>query len=102
MFTKYAIEITTGDDGSEMSLRVSVHGFAVYGTVTPTKDSEGEVIKGVYDAKLEDHLTGKTVELATVVDFEDASKKVHEAMIVFLRNPGGAPEVADALGQVLI
>jgi hypothetical protein len=102
MFTKYTVEITTGDDGEEMCLRTSVHGFAVYGTVTPTKDSDGEVINGIYDAKLEDHVTGKTTELATVVDFETATRKVHEAMIAFVRNPGGAPEAADALESALI
>jgi hypothetical protein len=101
MFTKYTTEITAGNDGSEVSLRASVHGFAVYGKVTPSIH-EGEVIKGVYDATLEDHVTGKTTELARVVTFEDAAKKVHEAMLDFLRNPGGAPEVADALGWVLI
>jgi hypothetical protein len=46
---------------------------------------------------------GSEVSLrASVVTFEDAAKKVHEAMLDFLRNPGGAPEVADALGWVLI
>lgn len=101
MFTKYTVEITTGDDGQELRLRTSVHGFAVYGHVTPSLH-EGEVIGGVYDVTLEDHVTGEKTVLAEVVALDDATRKVHEAMINFVATTGGYPEAAAALEGALI
>lgn len=102
MFTKYTTEISTSEDGKNLVVRTSVHGFAVYGYVMPSKDTEGEVIGDVYDVFLDDHLTGKKAEIARVVDFQDAMQKVHEAMLAFVKNPGGAPEIADALEKALL
>lgn len=101
MFTRYTTEITTGDDGKELRVRTSVHGFAVYGIVEPFVTDEGETLGNVFNAYLDDHVIGKKTELARVVAFETAMKKVHEGMLSFIATTGGAPEAAGALEKAL-
>lgn len=101
MFTKYMIEVTTGNDGKELRVRTSVHGFAVYGVVEVFVTDEGEVLANVFNAYLDDHVMGRKMELARVVTFETAMEKVHKAMLNFVATTGGYPEAAAALEKAL-